>query len=183
MNEREKYERIWEEPLYRSGVGGVNYLTEFLDRVDVENSVVVDFGCGEGKTFAPLKDAGAQVILIDIADNCLPDNNFEKAFLRHDLSEPLSLSADYGYCVDMMEHLPTHQVGDVIDNIFTVVNKCYFMISLVPDKCGELIGETLHLTVEPADWWQGAFTSRGKTVDLVSQSTGQIRIFVTDDKP
>lgn len=181
MNEREKYELMWKEPLYRSGNGGLQHIEEFKRIANIQpGNVVVDFGCGEGKTLRPLTDAGAQVILIDIADNCLADDALQKSFLRHDLSKPLHLQADIGFCVDTMEHFPPVQIDDVFTNIFSIVNSCFFMVSTTNDKAGKLIGEMLHLTVEPYSWWKEKLSAHGE-ISLLNKNQNFFTVFVHGD--
>ena len=127
-----------------------------------------------------METVGAKVILIDLADNCLAENVPRNGFLRHDLSEPLHLQADAGFCVDMMEHIPTHQVNDVLTNIFNVVNRCYFNVDSRPDSFGKTIGETLHLTVQPWEWWADKFAKFGE-VKLLKKNGNFFRVFVNDN--
>jgi hypothetical protein len=71
----------------------------------------------------------------------------------------MTLKGDVGYCTDVMEHIPTHQVDDVIKNVMDCVDSAYFQISLVPDAMGELIGMPLHLSVYPHSWWVKKFSA------------------------
>lgn len=179
MNEQQKYERMWEEPIYRSGDGGLQHIDEFVRVADVQaGQTIVDFGCGEGRTLQPLAALGARVILIDIADNCLAEDVPRNGFFRHDMSSNLHLQADTGFCVDMMEHVPTQQVDDVLLNIFDVVRDCYFMVSTTPDACGQLIGEVLHLTVRPFQWWKPKLATHG-TVKLLNKTNTGFTVFVS----
>jgi 2-polyprenyl-3-methyl-5-hydroxy-6-metoxy-1,4-benzoquinol methylase len=179
MNEQRKYERMWEEPVYRSGDGGLGRIEEFMHVADVQKGqTIVDFGCGEGRTLRPLLNVGANVVLVDIADNCLAEDIPRKSFIRHDMSERLPLVADTGFCVDMMEHVPTQQVDDVLINIFDVVKDCYFVVSTTPDACGRLIGEVLHLTVQPFMWWKRKFAMHG-TVKMLNKTNVGFTVFVS----
>lgn len=180
MNEKDKYELCWEDPMYRSGNGGLPYISEFVQLAEIKaGERVVDFGCGEGRTLVPLKERGVQVILVDIANNCLAENIPRNSFLCHDLSQPLHLQADVGFCVDVMEHIPTYLVSDVLKNIFGVVKRCYFVVATKPDTFGEKIGETLHLTVQPYNWWKVEFSKFGE-VTLLNSNPNNFRAMVNE---
>ena len=85
-------------------------------------------------------------------------------FIQHDLTKPVPVKADYGYCTDVMEHIEPENVDKVLTNIMSAVNDCFFQISTVPDVMGALIGQDLHLTVKPLEWWEQKFISLGFAV-------------------
>ena len=60
---------------------------------------------------------------------------------------------DYGFCCDVMEHIPTEYTMLVIDRIMSSCRTAWFQIALVPDQFGVTIGQTLHLSVQPFTWW------------------------------
>jgi hypothetical protein len=64
----------------------------------------------------------------------------------------------------MMEHIPTDRVNYVIRKIMTCTEEAFFQISTVPDVMGALIGQELHLTVKPFEWWLGVFHGLGYRV-------------------
>jgi hypothetical protein len=113
-----------------------------------------DWGCGTGRVAHALHDQGFPVRLVDIATNAYRgDLPFVEACLW-DL--PASLPAsDYGYCADVMEHIPPAQVQATLDGIaLRTTIACYFQIAMFQDHHGDAIGQTLHLSVFPADWWK-----------------------------
>jgi len=59
----------------------------------------------------------------------------------------------------------------VITNIMEAASNVVFQISLVPDVCGALIGQDLHLSVHPAEWWRDTFIRLGHSVELVEESS------------
>ena len=164
---------MWQEPAYRSGAGGVPAVKAFAHAANIQpEEHIVEFGCGQGKAYKHLKKFAAKVTLVDIADNSLDDDIPREIFIRHDLSEPLDLQADVGFCIDTMEHFPTHQIDSVLANIFSTTKRCYFLVSTHPDGCGKLIGETLHLTVKPFTWWKQKFSQYGAVTLLTKNTTG-----------
>lgn len=160
-SEQEKYRQMWERGEYRAFSPGEKAVPQFLDLVDVRGRGVIDFGCGTGRAGVALSFAGAAVVLIDFADNCRDAAACSLPFEKHDLTRPLHRMAEYGYCTDVMEHIPTEDVSLVIDNIMRCAPTVFFQISTVPDSMGALIGQSLHLTVRPHAWWRDLFERHG----------------------
>lgn len=160
-SEQEKYRLMWERSEYRTFSPGEDALPKFLGLVDVQNRNVIDFGCGTGRAGVALANAGARVVLVDFTDNSRDEAAQSLPFERHDLTRPLKRLADYGYCTDVMEHIPTEDVSLVIDNIMRSASTVFFQISTVPDSMGALIGHSLHLTVQPHGWWSALLERRG----------------------
>ena len=153
--ERDKYRRMWSLPDYRRWSPGEHCATLAIAMLAMKaGDSVTDFGCGTGRACAVFQQHGLIVHAIDHADNCLdPDIRvpLESACLW-DL--PLGPVTDFGFCADVMEHIPPAHVGDVLSGIAARLRRAvFFRISTVPDSCGRLIGERLHLTVQPAEWW------------------------------
>ena len=155
LSEEEKYRQMWKRDEYRAFSPGEETVPKFLKLVDVRGRSLIDFGCGTGRAGAALAKAGAFVVLVDFTDNSRDETSLP--FEKHDLTQPLKRVADYGYCTDVMEHIPTEDVSLVINNIMRSAVTVFFQISTVPDSMGELIGQPLHLTVKPHEWWRDAF--------------------------
>jgi len=161
--ERNKYESMWDRPEYRQVAPGEHIAPTFLDIAKPKpGSTVIDFGAGTGRGALMLALIGnVRVEMLDFADNCLDEDvraalNTQAhalAFTRHDLTDPVPIAAQYGYCTDVLEHIPPDQVDRVLQNILRAAQHVFFQISCEPDKLGALIGEPLHLTVQPFAWW------------------------------
>lgn len=163
LSEAEKYERMWLYPEYRAVAPGEVCAETFL-LVAEPKGRVIDFGCGTGRGALKIKEAGCDVLLVDFAPNCLDPEALILPFRKHDLTKPLDEKAEYGYCTDVMEHIPPEQVDDVLKTIFASCDKAFFQISLVDDVCGALIGRPLHLSVHPYDWWLEKLKNYGEVV-------------------
>lgn len=163
MAEEEKYQRMWEQDIYRDTSPGEECAHKFLALIPPKSSVI-DFGCGTGRGSLKIDAAGHYVTMVDFADNCLDDAAKELTFVKADLTKPLYLKAQYGFCTDVMEHILPDTVDTVIRNIMDCVDAAFFQISTVPDKMGVLIGQHLHLTVQPHHWWRQTFERLGYAV-------------------
>lgn len=164
--EGEKYRAMWAGDAYRSFSPGEAQATRF----DLPNLLrrfgartMLDAGCGSGKTSRyVLTNAPGEFELFgfDIADNCL--DPFFDGIKDHYLTvgclwrrEDFPRDYDAVVCTDVMEHIPTDKVADVLANLRGVCRRvAFFGIALVDDLFGPMtLGEPLHLTVKPAEWW------------------------------
>ena len=159
--ERQKYENVWTLPAYRKGSPGECVVDEFIDWI--EDGRVIDLGCGTGRASLRISKHNP-VTMLDISHNCL-----DQDVINH-LSDSLTFQIDclwdfkeepheYGFCCDVMEHIPPEKVRDVIDCIADVCEKVYFRIYLNPDS-GHFVKEPLHLTVQPKEWWHEELSRR-----------------------
>ena len=76
------------------------------------------------------------------------------------MEKHIPVAAEYGFCTDVMEHIPPDKVDVVLNNILHAAQSVWFSICLIPDDCGVLIGEPLHLSVHPFEWWKKKFEDR-----------------------
>lgn len=158
-HEQKKYEQMWEVESYRRNSPGLEYCDRAIELMKIQvGDSLVDIGCGSGKVSAVFLSKGINVAGIDIAYNCL-DQNINIPLKTGCLWSEKFMSTvglyDYGFCCDVMEHIPTNKVDNVLGLISKIVSKStFFNISLTPDSCGKLIGEPLHLTVKPREWWK-----------------------------
>jgi hypothetical protein len=152
-SEASKYRATWTNPLYRAVSPGERHLAHALEwmRPDPYTSFT-DWGCGTGRAAAELHAREFDVRLVDIAANAYTgDLPFVEACLW---ALPESLGpTDYGFCADVMEHIPTEHIDDVFAGVAARTSKvCYFQIALFHDNHFTGNGP-LHLSVFPAEWW------------------------------
>lgn len=191
--ERELYKQLWATEQYRAVAPGEHCVHEFLQQARPPlGSTVIDFGCGTGRgglllAFPVPVGANMKVTLVDFADNCLDPEIKDMlktqahvlSFLQHDLTEPLSITANYGYCTDVMEHIPSQDVNKVLNNILMAAQHCFFQISTVDDVLGGLVGHPLHLTVRPYEWWLQKFKDRECVVHWSKETNGACMFYVS----
>jgi hypothetical protein len=161
--EVEKYAAMWERPEYRQVAPGEHVAQVFLGIARPKpGATVIDFGTGTGRGALGLAlFGGLKVEMLDFTANCL-DPDIKNAlttqahmlkFTQHDLTDPCPVVAEYGFCTDVLEHIPTADVDRVLRNMLKAAQHLFLQISCEPDHLGALIGETLHLTVQPFAWW------------------------------
>jgi SAM-dependent methyltransferase len=165
LSEREKYFRMWSMIAYRQDSPAERIIGDIIWRLN-PTSRILDFGCGTGRAALEIKKLGYDVLMLDFASNCLDDLPAQEVpFVEVDLAEPMPFREQYGYCIDVMEHIPTDDVVKVLTNIMNAARKVFFQISTVDDKMGATIGARLHLTVQPHEWWRGLILSLGYQIE------------------
>lgn len=169
LTEVDKYQRLWESvPEYRE-VSPADSLTPlFLDyfRKEIkEGDGVIDFGCGPGRSAIFLLKASLFVHLIDFCSNCLDpyiylltlDPNSSVKFSKASIcSLPIDIQEkEWIICFDVLEHIPEKMIAKSLKGIAARMKKGGLLgIALTEDSLGQMIGETLHLSIKPPSWWK-----------------------------
>jgi len=187
--EKDLYKMMWEHPEYRKVAPGEYVVQDFFAQAQPKKgSSVIDFGCGTGRGALSLAILGGlDVTMVDFADNCLdadivPILKAQKhmfRFVEADLSEPLPVTAAYGYCTDVMEHIRPELVDKVIDNCLKAAQHVFFQISTVDDSMGVLVGHKLHLSVHPFSWWLKKFRDRKCVIHWTKENVNNSMFYVT----
>lgn len=180
LSHKDLYRLMWQYETYRKVAPGEHAVVRFLEVVQpTPGSQVIDFGCGTGRAAIALQAAGLSPVLVDFADNCRDMEAILLPFLEADLTKLLPMTAPYGFCTDVMEHIPPEDVRIVLMNIMASADRVFFQISTVPDNMGALIGAPLHLSVHNADWWKNEFASLGFIVEWEEVSGVDARFVIT----
>lgn len=165
--ERAKYQEIWSIPEYRVQSPGLEDVDHFMDVMDPPHgSSLIDIGCGEGLAGLEFAKRGFHVNWLDLTDAGLSPKVDRSRFIEAPLwsNWPRDLW-DYGYCCDVLEHIPSEYTMICVGRILQACETAWLRIALTPDAFGQMIGEPLHLTVRPFDWWLVRLATLGKVKD------------------
>lgn len=188
-SEQSIYERMWKQPEYRAVAPGEDIAQLFASIARPKpGASLVDLGCGTGRGGLALATfAGLNVTMVDFAANCLDDDirpileaqAHAIRFVQADLTQPIQVKAEYGYCTDVLEHIRPEDVDAVINNCLMAAQHVFFQISTVDDVCGALIGHPLHLSVHPFDWWLKKFRDRECAIHWSASSENACMFYVS----
>jgi hypothetical protein len=169
QREREKYEKIWTHDAYRKSAPGEQMVEHAIETLEIHpGDSLIDFGCGTGRASAKFRSLGIKVKSIDFASNCV-DPGIELDFIQACLWDLPDIKADFGYCTDVMEHIPLEKVGDVLSGIAARCNGAYFNIATRDDSLGSLIGRKLHMTVMIAEGWRKLMEHYWQSVEMMER--------------
>lgn len=184
--ERRKYEQVWQCDDYRRFSPGLHG-AQIVDLISFFRSrqvrSILDAGCGSGQLLRQIMvefPREFDVRGFDISANCL-DSDFDD--IRDDILTVGCLwnLADFGViydgliCTDVLEHIPTDKVSATLSNLRQCTARAaYLGIALFPDGYGQkILGEPLHLTVKPPQWWIAAIQDAGYTVEKAVLENGR----------
>jgi SAM-dependent methyltransferase len=180
------YEDIWTNTAYRRVAPGERHIMLMLEALKPHiGDSFIDFGCGTGRPAKELQKRGYGVLGVDFAYNCL-DADVDIPFLVADLTELPQLSAKFGYCTDVLEHIEPERVDEVLSGIARCVRVgVFFSIAIVDDNFGPvLVGKQLHLTVKDGEWWREKLREHWPQVDIIERNeAAAVYIACRRDKP
>ena len=183
--EADKYERMWARPEYRRHSPGALAAKEaYSNMLMKRGDTLADFGCGSAKASKWFALQHLFVFGFDIADNATSEEVKDWQHTPHvggldimtgaalwELVPPRAPLVDWGFCADVMEHIPPEKVDETLSVIARLVRRAiYFQICTQPDGCGKLIGETLHLSVHPTQWWDDTLREHFTSVQRLPAS-------------
>ena len=188
--EQEDYLKLWGQvPEYRKFSPGEHVASMFIEAAGDDlkaTDKLIDWGCGTGRGGYKIHQLrGLDVTFVDFALNAL-DKDIEESlgdrlrFVEHDITKPTHLRAEWGFCVDVMEHLRPEQVDDALGTIFESCRNVFFSIATGPDHFGQHpeIQHPLHLTQKGYDWWLKKFSNHGVVVHRSAVREGSV-VFYT----
>lgn len=187
--ERSKYEKIWAIPEYSNHSPGEHFADLFMDVTEAKaGDHVIDLGAGSGKGAVALAAEGLVPVLVDLTPDGLVEEARAFPFVQASLwgewwpEAFWKLESDapvFGYCCDVMEHIPTeYTMLAAKAMIMSCKGGVFFAINFLPDNFGQKIGESLHLTVKPFTWWRDRLAELGELVtarDLLGQGVFFVR--------
>lgn len=161
-HEQEKYRKAWSIPEYHDFSPGKEMADLFVEISGAKpGETVIDLGCGGGKAGLALQNSyGLKPTFLDFVrvDDLEP-------FIEQPLWHPIPGEWDYGFCCDVMEHLPVEYTTLAIHNMLQVCGGVFLSVCFEDDSFGEIVGQPLHLTVQPFVWWRDRLASIGHLVE------------------
>lgn len=185
LKEKQKYTRLWSSiPEYREASAADLLAPAFLSYFSPQlrpGQRIIDFGCGAGRSAIPFLSKGLQVDLLDFAEPCLDPEIFlltasQKALFWEaclwDLPPDLP-AADWIVCFDVLEHLPEEKIGASLKGMAQKMKRGgLFSIDLCTDRFGSEIGDTLHLTLKPKEWWRNQISASFSLLEELANGEG-----------
>lgn len=169
--EAHKYRRVWSDARYRRQADGESVIPLAWYGLRMQpGERLIDWGCGSGIPAAEFARRGMKVTGFDIADNCLNDDVSIPLVVGTLWNPPAHLWADYGFCTDVLEHVPTEHVRACLAIIAERCPKGSFLqVDTVPDLSGPKMRPptTLHLTVWSRECWEGVIREYWPNVDVI----------------
>ncbi len=175
--ERAKYEAIWASQRYHEFSPGARFSSTFSGIVEDKKVSIIDLGCGAGEGGKALKELGfTTMTFMDIVKVDKDLHPFICGCLWDKWG--LGLKWEWGFCCDVMEHIPPEYVSLVLHRIRERTKRVFFSIAFVDDTCGEIIQEKLHLTIRSFKWWRDFLKEFGEVED--ARDLGIQGIFVVN---
>lgn len=169
--ERSKYEKVWSHDEYRRHSPGMMEAQSAFAMMGMHPyETVNDYGSGPARATKFFEEKGLHAIGIDLAENAAETDVPIFHVSLWDMVGHVP-GAHYGFCCDVMEHIPPEKGDAVLKQIAHLTNKaCYFRIATRPDVMGpRLLGEPLHLTIKDAEWWLNRIGENFHEVEVVRQ--------------
>jgi len=176
----EIYDQVWQDlryDEYSPEFAILPHLITWLEHHDAHSVLIV--GCGSGRGLEALLRRGFDAYGLDCSAEA--ERLFRRRLELTDYQVPAPTRGhparfrvldvlkwdarvleqyDACICVDVLEHIAEWHVHQFIRRIAEVRAERYlFTAANIPDAFGPLItGKSLHFTVKPADWWEGALS-------------------------
>jgi len=172
VREQRKYVKMWENQIYRKTAPGESCVTSAIASLEMKaGDSVIDFGCGTGRASQEFQRLGYDVTAVDFAPNCL-DQDVDVRFVQACLWSLPEMSADWGYCTDVMEHIPQEKVCDVLVGIANRTRGCFFAIATKQETLGWIAGKKLHLTLLEPEQWLDLMRMYWSHVGMITEGDG-----------
>lgn len=184
--EADKYREMYRHAGYKANPGAPHEARDYLDRWGLKpGDSIIDFGSGPGFASNYFHEQGLRVIAIDIAPNAMRDEFLGRfpLIVSAFWDLPAKLDADWGFCTDVMEHIPPDRLDEVLGVISSSVrNAVLFNISLRFDGCGAVINQILHLSVHSRQWWEAKLLQFWSKCEFVRGKEGDYACWIVSGR-
>jgi ubiquinone/menaquinone biosynthesis C-methylase UbiE len=177
IREDRKYSQLW-----MNGYKDANWIrlaTVVLKEINENNCLsIIDFGFGKGNAMKYFENKGFKIYGTEISSYAVEKQKENGKEVFHASLDNLEIFRDnqfnIGFCNDVIEHIPTNLIIKSLEEMTRVCSD-YLFISVCPTPAHHksLEGEQLHLTIQPAKWWEEQLKKFGelkKTYLLFSRS-------------
>lgn len=166
--ERAKYAAVWGMSDYSEASPGANFVELFMRVTNAKaGQTVADIGAGAGAGSRALAAKGLRVKAFDLVDTAWTGGDsipLHTGCVWNGLMASWT-DFDFGYCCDVMEHIPTQFVGLAVDKMLQSCNKVFFSISFNKDVHGDAVRDRLHLTIQSFTWWRDTMRELGTVIE------------------
>lgn len=142
-------------PCRRDEPAWVQFFGYLAERVvqELAPGSVLDAGCSIGMLVEALRDRGVDAWGFDFSEYAISQvrEDIRPYCWLGSITKPLERDYDLITCIEVLEHLPPHEVEAAIANLSAHTNLLLF--SSTPDD----YREPTHLNVQPPDYWAGLF--------------------------
>jgi 2-polyprenyl-3-methyl-5-hydroxy-6-metoxy-1,4-benzoquinol methylase len=127
---------------------------------------LLDFGFGSGRSIDFFESKGFNVCGVEISSYAVGVQLAKGRDIYHASLDDLCMLGDkqfdFGFCNDVLEHIPLHLIGRSLAEMVRVCSDALFL-SVCPTPSHHLSkeSENLHLTVRPEPWWANEFMKYG----------------------
>lgn len=174
--ERDKYSEIWSLQEYRNAHSpGLENVERFMSWLRPKSGAgifggsIIDIGCGQGQSVLEFQARGLTAWGLDITSTALDPTIDRARFIETPLWDPNWPKQgpwNFGFCCDVLEHIPPEYAMLTVDRILDACGIAWLQIANGPDNFGpKLLGESLHLTVQPFKWWLLRIATLGEVID------------------
>lgn len=156
--ERQLYKSCWKNGYTKSqcAVPLISYISNLASKEDK----LLEIGSGDGTTLKGLRDKGFNVIGSDIFSNS--EDIIECPAWELPFEDG---RFDITFSTDVLEHLPTEMVDKAILEILRVTKKK--SVHIIATFADIRMGEVVHKTVRPIEWWQDRFLALNSNKELI----------------
>lgn len=157
-----------------------NYLTKKFDSLARDladffnlkkDDIIIDFGCGCGGLVFELKERGFRKVKGTDISNWVIEQGKKMFSLGHEIEyynrDMLAKKKDFVFLLDVLEHMPGHEIGFVLDMAKKGLNKYIVIRVPVCRKEGEPYvldvsrNDKTHIQCHTRDWWIRTFEEKG----------------------
>jgi SAM-dependent methyltransferase len=165
-HEDDKYSALWSDGYQQANWQRLARLIQKERDPYSTKPSIIDFGCGNGAALAFFRSKGYTVAGTDISSFVVDELRDNLFTVFHASLDSVPMIQDdaytYGFCNDVIEHVPPTYITQSLDEMTRICSERLY-ISVCPTPAHNISkeGENLHLTIQPAAWWEQLFSQYG----------------------